>query len=169
MDPGRIGGCGAQPDAQAVSQQSSLNAGSSWDAQLPLWLTPQGFLILAGRHEATVSEGRDGTTVSFSVSTSGLSYPFTGRFDEAALLTHVETRLDDPVFGDMLVTADFDGYREFNGLRFPTSLVIAQGGYPTLNLRVTDVIPDTPASAEPPPRQASGGGAAGAAAGARPD
>lgn len=164
MDPGKIGGCGAQPDAQPTNQQSSINPQSAWDAQLPLWLTPQGFLTLAASHDAAVTDTNEGATVSFTVSSGGMTFPFTGTFDDDKLLTHIETRLDDPVFGDMLVTADFGSYREFSGVQFPTSLVIGQGGFTTLNLGINAMTPNTTASAEPPPRQGGPGGGGGGGA-----
>jgi glyoxylase-like metal-dependent hydrolase (beta-lactamase superfamily II) len=69
-------------------------------------------------------------------------------------VTRVDTRIDNPVLGDALYRADFSGYRDFNGIRFPAHIVQQAGGYPVLDLQVAEVkpnvaadIPDAPAPA----------------------
>lgn len=162
MDPDKIGGCGAQPDAAPVPQQSSLTSASSWANQLPLWLTPQGFLQLMAQNETTVTAADDGWLASFTTTQNGVAYPMTGFFNDEVLLQRIETRLDNPVYGDMLVEAEFSDYRDFNGLLFPATMVQKQGGFAVLNLAVDSVTPNTTASAEAPTRQ--GGAPAGGAA-----
>jgi glyoxylase-like metal-dependent hydrolase (beta-lactamase superfamily II) len=171
MDPDKLGGCGAQPDAAPAPQQSSITPATAWGNQLPLWLTPQGFLELASRNDAVAAANADGWTVSFTTSQNGVSYPLQGDFGSDLLLRRIATRLDNSVYGDMLVEAEFSGWRDFNGLLFPASLVHKQGGFAVLDLRVSDVIPNTTASAQPPARQggAPGGGGGGNAQPALPE
>lgn len=164
MDPDMLGGCGAQPGAAATAQQSSITPATVWPNQLPLWLTPQGFLELAARSAANVANDANGWTVSFSTLQSGVTYPFSGHFNAQLLLDRIETRLDNPVYGDMLVEAEFSDYRDFDGLLFPALLVQKQGGFPVLNLVVGNVIPNTSTSAEAPARQGGGPGGGGGAA-----
>jgi glyoxylase-like metal-dependent hydrolase (beta-lactamase superfamily II) len=47
--------------------------------------------------------------------------------------------MPNDVFGDMLIETTYSGYRNFNGIPFPSRIVQSQGGYPTLDLTVTDV------------------------------
>jgi glyoxylase-like metal-dependent hydrolase (beta-lactamase superfamily II) len=170
LDADKLGGCGAQPQSQATAQQTALTSLSSWENQLPLWLTPQGFMALATRQAASVQATAEGHQLSFTVVHNGATYPFTGTFNQAHLLTHIDTRLDDAVLGDMVVTADFGPYQRSAGVAFPTTLRIEQGGFATLQLQITGVVPNTTASSEAPPRPATGvaatfGGGTPAAAG----
>jgi glyoxylase-like metal-dependent hydrolase (beta-lactamase superfamily II) len=161
MDADKIGGCGAQPGAAPVPQQSSITTTSLWANQLSLWLTPQGFLQLAVQNNAAVVATNDGWSASFTTNQGGVAYPMTGFFDDDLLLERIETRLDNSVYGDMLVEAEFFDYRDFNGLLFPTTLVQKQGGFPVLSLDVASVTPNSTASAEAPPRAAGGPGGGG--------
>lgn len=158
LDPERIGGCGAQPGASAAAQQGSITPQSPLANQLTMWLTPQGFLELAANNSATVSAGDGGWTVTFNVTDNGISYPFSGRFNAELLPERVETRIDNTVFGDMLVEAEFSDYRDFDGVKFPAHLVHKQGGFAVLDLAIDGVTPNTTASAEPPPRPGGGPG-----------
>ncbi len=161
LDPERIGGCGAQPDANAGPQQSSITPQSPLATQLTMWLTPQGFLQLAENNAATVARADGGWSVSFNVTENGISYPFTGHFNAQLLPERIETRTDNTVFGDMLVEAEFSDYRDFNGVKFPGHLVHKQGGFAILDLTIDSVTPNTTASAEAPARPAGPGGGGG--------
>ena len=168
MDPERIGGCGAQPGAAVANQQTSIAASAGWADQLPIWLTPHGFLALAAQGTPVVERRRGGTTVTLPMTRAGIRYTLNGYYDRSALLERVETWVDDPVYGDMKVEARFADYRDFGGVRFPASLVYSQGGFTTLNLTVNRVVANTEASAAPPSRAASAPPPAGARAGGAP-
>jgi len=43
------------------------------------------------------------------------------------------------VLGDALMEATFSDYKEFSGVKFPTRILQREGGYPLLDLTVTDV------------------------------
>jgi glyoxylase-like metal-dependent hydrolase (beta-lactamase superfamily II) len=168
LDQERIGGCGAQPNANVAPQQSSITPQATLPNQLTLWLTPQGFLKLAADHAASVSAEDGGWTVVFSVNDNGLSYPFSGHFTADLLPERIETRIDNTVFGDMLVEAEFSDYRDFSGVKFPAHLVHKQGGFAVLDLTVDGVTPNTTASAEAPARPAGGPGGGGGGGGQAP-
>ncbi|MGV3593360.1 MAG: MBL fold metallo-hydrolase [Gammaproteobacteria bacterium] len=158
MDAGRIGGCGAQPDAAPAAQQSSITPQTAWANQLPLWLTPQGVLELAADNDASVVSSGEGWTVSFTKVDGGVNYPFTAFYDAGLLPERVETRIDNTVFGDMPVEAEFSEYRDFGGVKFPARLVHKQGGFAVLDLDIDKVTPNTAARAEAPARQGAGPG-----------
>jgi glyoxylase-like metal-dependent hydrolase (beta-lactamase superfamily II) len=169
MDPERIGGCGAQPDAAAGPQQSSITPQSPLPNQLTLWLTPQGFLELAANNSATVTAEDGGWNVAFTKTEGDVNYPFTAHFNEDLLPERIETRIDNTVFGDMLVEAEFSEYRDFGGVMFPAHLVHKQGGFAVLDLEIDSVTPNTTASAEAPARAGAGpGGGGGGGQGAAP-
>jgi glyoxylase-like metal-dependent hydrolase (beta-lactamase superfamily II) len=164
LDPDKLGGCGAQPNASPAPQQSSVTAASSWPNQLQIWLTPSGFLHLAQRHGAAVERDGDGFKVVIGVESDGIGYTLNGYYGGDHLLRRIETWIDDSVYGDMPFEAEFADYRDFDGLTFPASIAQKQGGYATLNLTIDAVVPDTDASAAPPPREGGGRPAGGAPA-----
>jgi glyoxylase-like metal-dependent hydrolase (beta-lactamase superfamily II) len=61
------------------------------------------------------------------------------------MIERVETWVDNPMVGDMLVEAAYSNYKDFGGVKFPGNIVVKQGGYPTLELAVNDVKPNAPA------------------------
>jgi glyoxylase-like metal-dependent hydrolase (beta-lactamase superfamily II) len=156
MDAERIGGCGAQPDAAFTAQQTSVTADASWVDQLPIWLTPHGFLALGAQSMPAVERNGRGLKVALPVTRGGIRYTLNGYYGRDYLLERIETWIDDPVYGDMKVEARFGDYRDFGGVRFPASIVYNQGGFTTLNLMVDSVVPNTQASATPAPRVAAG-------------
>ena len=161
MDPERVGGCGAQPGGAASRQQSRVDGASAWPDQLPIWLTPHGFLRLAENGETSVAAADGGVKVTVRVPRDDIVYTFDGYYDEDYRLERIETWIDDSVFGDMSVEAEFGGYRSFGGIVYPESLVYKQGGLTTLSLTFDEVVPGTQAEtsvASGPPR-AGGGGA----------
>ena len=60
------------------------------------------------------------------------------------MVTQTETRIPNPVLGDMLVETDYSGYKDFGGVKFPATIVQKQGGHPLLDLAVTDVKANVP-------------------------
>jgi hypothetical protein len=118
---------GAAPQAAAATAE---------ERQLQIWLTPHGFLIGALENKPSARKGHGGTDVTF---TAMGRFQVTGTIDRQGLVTKTETRIPNPVLGDMLVETDYSGYKDFNGVKFPTSIVQKQGGYPLSDLQVTDV------------------------------
>jgi glyoxylase-like metal-dependent hydrolase (beta-lactamase superfamily II) len=168
MDPQAVGGCGAVPGAAPRLQQSTITASSPWAQQLQIWMTPHGFIRLA-RDNSPVAEsqtlaGRRLNLVMFAITRGNESYRMIGYFNPENLLEKIETWLDDPVFGDMRVEAEFSGYRNFDGLRFPGRILHRQGGLGLFDLTVDKVV-SNPASAAAPPQQAAAAGGRGAGAG----
>src|SRR5688572_20027730 len=169
MDPNALGGCGAVPGAAARPQQSNITANSPWLQQLQIYLTPYGFIRLARDSNPTAETqlvgGRRLTVVTFPVTRGAETYRLRGYFINENLLEKVETWLDDTVFGDMLVEAEFSGYRAFEGLRFPGRILHKQGGLGIFELTVDKVVANAPATAAPAP--AAGGRGAGGGGGGR--
>lgn len=141
MDPGKAGGCGAQPNASARQQQGYIDSSASWSDQLLIWLTPHGFLELLGEEEAVIEQQTSGWQVTLLLNRNDIDYRFVAEFNEGHEFTVVKTQIDDGVFGNMDVTMDFGDYHTFNDLRFPETLIMSQGGYPTLSLTIDRVAP----------------------------
>jgi glyoxylase-like metal-dependent hydrolase (beta-lactamase superfamily II) len=128
------------------------------DRQLQLLITPQGVIKAAIKHNATVEtqtvEGKKMTVTSFTVP---------GQFKVKAFVNDrnqvekVESWNTNPVLGDLQTETTYADYKDFGGAQFPTRITQNQGGFPTLDLTVTDVKPNAPADIQIPDnvRQAS--------------
>jgi glyoxylase-like metal-dependent hydrolase (beta-lactamase superfamily II) len=105
------------------------------ERQFELWATPQGLIKAAMANNATVQA----RTIAFTVP---------GRFtvkatvDAQNLVEKIEARLPSPVLGEMPVEISYSGYRDFGGVRFPTKIRQVAGGFPALELTVSDVQPN---------------------------
>jgi len=169
-DPPAKGGAapfgGDQRQVNLVSGQYAWNqpgnapqpaVAAAEERQLQIWLTPHGFLNGAMQNNATAKKGKGGTVVTF---TAMNKFKVMGTIDNQNLVTKTETWIPNPVLGDMLVETDYSGYKDFGGVKFPSTIVQKQGGHPLLDLAITDVksgvpldlsVPDAVKQAKLPP------------------
>lgn len=156
---------GEQKQVNLVSGQYAWNqpgntpqpaVAAAEERQLQIWLTPHGFLQAALENNATAKKGKGGTVVSFTMG----RFKVNGTIDAQNMVTKTETRLPHPVLGDMFVETTYTGYKDFNGVKFPTMIVQKQGGYPVMDLTVTSAqanvdlnlsVPDAVKTAGMPP------------------
>ena len=105
------------------------------DRQFQLWSTPHGVVnaALAGKG------AMQGRTIVFSVPGR---FKATAFLDTASLIERVEATMSNPVLGDMPVTVSYAEYRDFGGVKFPTKIRQTYGGFPALELTVTEVRPN---------------------------
>jgi glyoxylase-like metal-dependent hydrolase (beta-lactamase superfamily II) len=123
---------------QAVNEY--ISADSPWNTQYDYWLSPFAFIKAAIANNGTVrSETADGAR--YSVVTFALQgkYKFIGYINEQNLVERVQTWIDNDVMGDMLAESWYSLYKDFGGIKFPTSIVEKQAGFPVLILAVSDV------------------------------
>jgi glyoxylase-like metal-dependent hydrolase (beta-lactamase superfamily II) len=110
-----------------------------------LWITPHGALMAAQRYNASVKAGEGGAQV--------LSFTQPGRYRAAVtvsaegLVMQVDSTFPDPVLGDTQQVTSYSDYRDFNGVKFPTRVRQASGGYPVLDLTVKEVQANAPVTA----------------------
>ena len=71
-------------------------------------------------------------------------YKLVGTLDAQNLVTKVETKVANPVLGDTDLVATYSDYKDFNGVKFPTKILIAQGGFPIWDLAISNVTPNAP-------------------------
>ena len=132
------GGRGASPAGFERDQRPAL-AGRL--AQI--WLTPQGFIQAAIAAHATVRTetvgGARKTRVTFTSSTHA---KFEATINEQRLIERIETWLGSPMLGDTLFEAVFQDYKDFGGVKYPTHVIQREGGYPVLDVTITDVKPN---------------------------
>lgn len=132
---------GAVPATQAVDER-----------QIQIAVTPHGFAkAAAAAADATIeSKTEDGKQMTV------ITFPFHGKFkvsgfvDDQNMVSKVQTWLPHPVLGDMLVETTYADYKDYNGVKFPTKITQSQGGFPTLELAVSEVRPNAAANIEVP-------------------
>ena len=118
--------------------QNAVRTGRTDAGLVQIWITPHGFLKGASANKATMT----GRTISYSVG----KHTVTGTLDDRNLVESVETRLANNVLGDVPVRTVFSGYKDYNGIKFPSRIVQTQAGHQTLDLNVSDVQPNSPAA-----------------------
>jgi len=108
-----------------------------------LWLTPHGVMKAAIAHNATVQAQTEGgkkmTAISFAVPGQ---LKVKALVNENNLIEKVEAWSPNPVLGDMLTETTYTDYKDFGGVQFPTKIMQKQGGFPTLELTVSEVKPN---------------------------
>jgi glyoxylase-like metal-dependent hydrolase (beta-lactamase superfamily II) len=131
--------------------------GNQVERMLALWSTPQGFVKAAMANNAAMKKAKGGTEVTFAV---GGKYKMTGVLNAQNDVERVQTWIDQPIVGDMLVETVYSGYKDFGGVRFPSHIVQSQDGFPALDITVSSVtanpsvditVPDAVRSAQPAP------------------
>lgn len=137
-------GGGNQPIVGERTETLVVGLSSPWETQMEIWITPHGFLKGAAANKATLTQPN---VLSF---TEQNKYKVNGYLNEQNLVERVETWVDSPVLGDMLVEASYSGYKDFGGVMFPAKIVVKQGGYPVLDLDIADVKPNAPVNIDPP-------------------
>jgi len=158
------------PATQTPGQQNITPQNAAWAQQLEIWITPWGFLKGAEANKATVRPSKRYQVVSFDApakSPSGKPYRVVGYINDQHLVEKVETWLENPIFGDMLIETEYMHYREgANGLKFPAQIVQKRGGWPTFTAYIlgADANPPNIQQLVTPPAAAGRGGAPGGGA-----
>ena len=165
-------GGGFQPLTGELRQIWALSGGYAWDIAgqtvapaaverdmrsavvgrtTQIWLTPHGFIKAAMAANATARaetvRGAKKTAISF---TTPSKVKLEGLLNDQNLVERIETWVDNPVLGDMMIEAVFSEYKDFGGVKFPTRILQREGGYPVLDLTITEVKPNAAAAIEVP-------------------
>jgi glyoxylase-like metal-dependent hydrolase (beta-lactamase superfamily II) len=139
----------------AANGMAAPQPGAQPERMLALWATPQGFVKAAMANNATVR----GKAVSFTV---GGKYKMVGTINAMGQVEKVQTWIDHPIVGDMLVETTYSGYKDFGGVTFPSRIVQSQDGFPALDITVSAVtanpmfdapVPENVRNAPPPAPQ----------------
>ena len=163
--------------AEGAFNQLVTPASTSWGDQLEIWITPWGFLKGAAANNATVRsrtlDGRRYQEVTFNAplkSPGGQPYRVVGYINNQNLVERVQTWLDHPVFGDMLIDAHYLNYRDSNGLKFPTRIVQNRAGWPVFEFQIVGAHANPPNLQQliTPPAPAGGRGGPGGPGGGAP-
>ncbi|HEY2842504.1 MAG TPA: MBL fold metallo-hydrolase [Bryobacteraceae bacterium] len=160
--------------ALAPGQQNITPQNMTWAQQLEIWTTPWGFLKGAAANKATVRPQKRYQVVSYDApikSPGGKPYRVVGYINSENLVEKVQTWLENPIFGDMLIETEYTNYRDgANGLKFPATIVQKRGGFPTFTAYIlgADANPANLQQLLTPPAGGRGGGGGAPAGGGQP-
>lgn len=173
------GGLGKASAKGDTPNTANIAANANYTAKLDITLTPPGFLKLAATAaNATVASQTVGgvkySVVSFpstQMAPSGIPYKISGYInDQTNMVDRITTAIEDTapfLIGDIVVDQTFTGYKDFQGVKFPTSMVQTRGGVLWTRLTINDVKANGMAPA-PLPAPAGGAGRGGGAPGGAP-
>jgi len=156
---------------QGQFQQNVTPANSTWAQQLEIWITPWGFLKGAAANNAIAAPQvvgtRPYTVVTWSTpqkAPSGIPYKVVGYINNRNLVDRVQTWIENPIFGDMLVEAIYTEYRDANGVKYPSTIVQKRGGQPVFEAQILGIRanPSNIAELVTPPAGGGRGGPGGA-------
>jgi glyoxylase-like metal-dependent hydrolase (beta-lactamase superfamily II) len=166
---------GAPPPVGGTFNQNITPANAAWTQQLEIWITPWGFLKGAAENAATVRaqkiRGKAYNVVSWSPSAkapSGQAYRLNGYIDDQNMVERVETWVEHPVLGDLLVDTTYSDYKDFGGLKVPSKISQKRADLITFEATITAATANPPNIKEllTPPAPAAGAAGAGGRGGA---
>ena len=153
-------GTGEQRTTGLLRDSSAWNLGGpapapaqlAVDARIhDLWTTPHGVIKAALANKATIAMRSEGGR-----SFSAVSFAVPGRLRATALINaegmveKIESVQPHPVMGDTPSIISFSDYKDFGGVKFPMRISQSMGGFPVLDLVVTDVKTNVPSGIEIP-------------------
>jgi glyoxylase-like metal-dependent hydrolase (beta-lactamase superfamily II) len=156
------------PAAPSPFTQNIGAQNQAWAQQLEVWVSPWGFLKGAAQNNATVArrtvDGERYQVLSWDSpikSPGGTAYKLVGYVNDDNQVAKVETWLENPIFGDMLVETTYSDYRQGDGLMYPTAIVQKRGGWPTFEAQILGANSNpanlTQLMTPPAPAQGAGG------------
>jgi len=176
----RIGG-GGIPFAAPQRQQNYVVDKAAWNMQgtnanpqpdqadvraIDIWMSPHGFIkgaMAPGANPVLITRYENGAVGTLAghryrklniVSFTFGKYRINGTINEDNLLERVETRVANPVRGDMNYEAEYSQWKDVNGVKFPgnfhnhtdwdneTQPPNYNGGHNSFGLTVTDIKPN---------------------------
>lgn len=127
---------------------------NAYERGLEIWLTPHGFLKAAAENHATAQAGVEAgvkvTELSFTLGKNRII----GVIDARNLVIAVRTWIPNPVLGDMPVETTYTDYKDYKGMKFPAHILEKQGGFPMLDLTVTNAVANVEGAALKTPEEA---------------
>ena len=102
--------------------------------QHDLWISPHGIVKAAMADKVAMKEG------GFEIARPGFKARAT--INSQNLVERVESWIDNPVLGDMLVVTTYRDYKDFGGVKFPGRILQTAAGMPAFDLVVSEVKPN---------------------------
>src|SRR5689334_7180688 len=158
----QCGGAGTTCPAPTQMAATAVATANNFNNQINFSMLPLGFLKMALEKNATVSKEKNFTVLSFPME-NGTAYKTTvkGYIDDKGMVDHVEAMIDNGMLGDIKWEAEFKNYKDFGGVKFPTSIVQRQGKPKIWEMAVADVKVNQPVDLTPPAGRGGKGGPGG--------
>ena len=118
--------------------QPAPNPGAVSERLRQLWLTPHGVIKAAVASGATAT----GNVVTFPI--EGREVKAT--LNDENLVDRVEYLIANSVVGDVPVEVTYSDYADYGGVKFPRHIVEKQDGFETLDITISEVVPNAPVS-----------------------
>jgi hypothetical protein len=116
--------------------------GQERDRAAQIWMLPQGVVKAARMAGDMLVIGMEGTkmTLTFPLPAPASAYTEKVRLDERKLVEHVEVTVDNPILGTTKLEADYSDYKDpdLSDIPFPFHIVQKLGGFPILDIMVTN-------------------------------
>ncbi len=154
----QCGGAGTTCPAPSQNGAVAVTRANNFNNEIQFAMLPLGFLKMALEKNATVSKEKKLTVLSFPME-NGTDYKTNvkGYINDQGLVEKVETMIDTGMLGDTKWEATFSNYKDFGGVKFPTSIVQRQGGPKILEMTVADLKVNQPVDLTAPARGGRGG------------
>ena len=140
-----VPGAGFVPGTTAVAAP-----GAAADRLLQLWTTPFGVLKMAAQAGSSAKVAVEGgaNTITFPLSGALAATTVKVTLNAKQQVARVETRADNPVFGDTITETTYSDYKDLGEIQtdvpFPSHIVQKQGGFPVLDLTITKTDANNP-------------------------
>jgi len=156
------GGAGTTCPAPSQTAAVAVTTANNFNNQINFAMMPLGFLKMALEKNATVSKEKKFTVLSFPME-NGTAYKTAvkGYIDDKGFVDRVETMIDQGMLGDIKWEATFSNYKDFGGVKVPTSIVQRQGGPKIWEMTIADVRVNQPVDMTPPAGRGGKGGPGG--------
>jgi glyoxylase-like metal-dependent hydrolase (beta-lactamase superfamily II) len=137
-----VGGNRAWNETMMPGGPATPAIGQEKDRAVQIWMLPQGAVKAARMAGDKLVVGTDGSkiTLTFPLPAPSSNYIEKVRLDARKLIEHVEVMVDNPVLGNTKLEADYDNYKDpdLSDIPFPFHIVQKLGGFPILDVAVTN-------------------------------
>jgi glyoxylase-like metal-dependent hydrolase (beta-lactamase superfamily II) len=140
-----------QRSIQVVSGKSAWTEGGAEPAANPnavgdrlraLWATPHGVIKAALANGGTL----DGKVINFKVEGRDVK----ATLNDQSLVEKVAFLSTNEVVGDYPIEITYSDYADYGGVKFPTHIVQTEDGFPTLDIKVSEVKPNAAVAIDVP-------------------
>ncbi|HVY33143.1 MAG TPA: MBL fold metallo-hydrolase [Caulobacteraceae bacterium] len=140
-------------DTNPPSDKVTPTPGDVEMRQMEIVLTPQGFLNAAAANGATAKDDTKDGHKQTALTFMWRKYKIKGDIDSRGLVTKIETKVAEPVMGDMALQVFFTDYKRYGAMMFPSHILQTQGGLRTFELNVSAAEANVPDAALTVPPQ----------------
>jgi len=127
---------------QEAGNQAQPNNAAAADRLRALWATPHGVIKAAMANSGKV----DGNTVTVTVE----GREFKATLNAQNLVERVSYLSTNDVIGDYLIDISYSEYGDFGGIKFPRRIVQTEDGQPTLDITISNVLPNAAVAIDAP-------------------